>query len=284
MKRIIVVLIILLVLGGVVFFFGWVQFAVPPNSVAVIFTKTHGWETSPVEPGTFVWRWQRLIPTNMRLYIFDLTPYRTVAQASGSLPSADLYAEYLDADPDFSYRIDVEIAFAPRPESVPALARDEGVTPETLEAWYEGVADAVERRAVEAIVATLDNQQTNDDPLRFFALEETLIAGLEQSFSGLAFTSVLPRRVEVPDLELYRRAREVYFEMVDARSRAIAEATYVTTREDLENEYVLNTLREYAEILSANPALLDYFRLSADTGTDPLNLEALRSETGIAEP
>ncbi|MFW5811723.1 MAG: hypothetical protein ACOCWS_01975, partial [Alkalispirochaetaceae bacterium] len=35
-------------------------------------------------------------------------------------------------------------------------------------------------------------------------------------------------------------------------------------------------LEEYGRILREYPVLLDYFRLSAETGADPLDLEAVR--------
>jgi hypothetical protein len=36
-------------------------------------------------------------------------------------------------------------------------------------------------------------------------------------------------------------------------------------------------LRDYGEVLSEYPVLLDYFNMSAESGVDPLQLEALRS-------
>ncbi len=282
MKKLLLILLVFILLGGTVFFFGWVQFSVPAGSAAVIFTKTHGWEAQVVEPGTFAWRWQRLIPTNMTLHVFDLSPFSQVVSSEGTLPSADLYSQYIEGEADFSFRIEVEVSFAVAPEELPRLAQEEAVTPDTLTEWYESVAATVRRIATEAVTSTLARAAEGGQDFTFFGLEEQIISRLRPSFPHVEFISVVPAEVSLPDLDLYARAQEVYFLMLEARGQAVAEATYTTTRSRLEDEYVINALRSYAEILSANPALLDYFRLSAEEGVDPLNLEALRPEADAA--
>lgn len=282
MKKLLIVLLILILVGGTVFFFGWVQFFVPAGSAAVIFTKTHGWEPQVIEPGTFTWRWQRLIPTNMTLHIFDLSPHSQSVSAAGNLPSADLYSRYIEGQADFRYSIEVEVSFAVVPEELPRLAQEEGVTPDTIGEWYESVTATVRRVATEAVTSTLARSAEQAQDTTFFALEEQIISRLGPSFPYIEFVSVVPTEVVLPDLDLYGRAQEIYFSMLEAREEAVAEATYTTTRSRLEDEYVINALRSYAEILSANPALLDYFRLSAEEGVDPLNIEALRQEAEAA--
>jgi hypothetical protein len=74
MKAFLITLIILVVLAGAAFYFGWLQILLPAENYAVIFTKTGGYDETVVRPGEFSWRWQRLIPTNMTVYTFDLHP------------------------------------------------------------------------------------------------------------------------------------------------------------------------------------------------------------------
>ena len=88
MKRFVILMVVLLLLGGVAFYFGWVQIHIPAGHYGVIFTRTNGWEDEPVVPGTFVWRWQRLVPTNFTLYLFDVESHRTEVRLDGKIGRA----------------------------------------------------------------------------------------------------------------------------------------------------------------------------------------------------
>ena len=80
--------IVLLIFSAVVFFIGWIQFYVRPGTCAIMKSKTGGLYHSAVVPGVFTWRWERLLPTNVSLEIFDLSVYKATQSVSGELPSA----------------------------------------------------------------------------------------------------------------------------------------------------------------------------------------------------
>jgi len=90
MRKLFVSLIILIIVGGVGFYFGWIQIQLPANTFGVIFTKTNGYEASVVRPGTFEWRWQRLLPTNLTLYTYTLAPQSTNVTVAGTLPGLSI--------------------------------------------------------------------------------------------------------------------------------------------------------------------------------------------------
>ena len=164
MKAFLIILVILVILAGVVFYFGWVQIHLPAEHYAVVFTKSGGYDQEVIRPGEFSWRWERLIPTNMTLYIFDLHPRSREISFQGSLPSAELYSSVLPENPDFSYRGEIEVIFAVAPESLPALVAEEKLLPDQLDDFYSAQAGALSDSALETL------QETDADPANSGAL------------------------------------------------------------------------------------------------------------------
>lgn len=273
MRKLLVVLVILMLLGGVVFYVGWVQFEIPPNSYGVIFTKTNGWEPDPIEAGTFTWRWQRLLPTNLTLYVYPVEQQEIEIEAEGGLPSGEVYAEAISASVDFTYSVEAAVQYTVRPKSLPAIAQ-EGIAPADLPDWYAGFEVPMRETVVAAFGDALSAR--GDSP-SLASLQENARSRLENRFPELDITAVSPRSTSFPDYELYARAKEVYLESLAAYEEGVAEAERQAAFSATQQERRIALLREYGKILSEYPVLLDYFTMSAERGIDPLQLEALRS-------
>ena len=257
MKKALVTLIVLAVLGGVVFYFGWVQIRLPGDACAVIFTKTGGFDRRVTLPGTFSWRWERLIPTNFTLYRYSLVPYRTRVEVRQLLPSAELYSGVLPDKPDFSIRAVADLEFAIRPESLPGLLEREQLYPENLPEYYRATADALGSSLAELAAKG--------------GLAPGALAGAEPAFRGelaaryphLALLRVELRDTRLPDDGLYELARDSYRSLVSRRDRArdAAEAalTGERARDALARERQatsLESLAAYGELLNKYPILL----------------------------
>jgi hypothetical protein len=257
MKKALVTLIVLAVLGGVVFYFGWVQIRLPGDACAVIFTKTGGFDRRVTLPGTFSWRWERLIPTNFTLYRYSLVPYRTRVEVRQLLPSAELYSGVLPDKPDFSIRAVADLEFAIRPESLPGLLERERLYPENLPEYYRATADALGSSLAELAAKG--------------GLAPAALAGAEPAFRGelaarhphLALLRVELRDTRLPDDGLYELARDSYRSLVSRRDRArdAAEAalTGERARDALARERQaasLESLAAYGELLNKYPILL----------------------------
>ena len=257
MKKALVTLIVLAVLGGVVFYFGWVQIRLPGDACAVIFTKTGGFDRRVTLPGTFSWRWERLIPTNFTLYRYSLVPYRTRVEVRQLLPSAELYSGVLPDKPDFSIRAVADLEFAIRPESFPGLLERERLYPENLPEYYRATADALGSSLAELAAKG--------------GLAPGALAGAEPAFRGelaaryphLALLRVELRDTRLPDDGLYELARDSYRSLVSRRDRArdAAEAalTGERARDALARERQaasLESLAAYGELLDKYPILL----------------------------
>lgn len=278
MRKLVISLIILLIAGGTAFYFGWVQLQMPANSYGVVFTKTGGWDDSVIRPGEFHWRWERLLPTNFTLHVFPSTPHETEVQSSGTLPSADAYASYLEEDPDFSYELEVSLAYRVRVSELPRLAREADLHPAGLEEWYGQYDRRIADRA-RGLAGQLyaDAQEgSSPGPVQLDAFEERLTDRLAEDFPDLEIISAVPTTISLPDFDLYQAARSLYFESIEARRAAIADQAYEAEERRVTEESRIETLRRYGEVLTEYPTLLDYFSLTAEQGVDPLDLETIR--------
>jgi hypothetical protein len=272
MKKFLVSLLLLVIVGGVVFYFGWIQFELPPNIYGVVFTKTHGWEDSVVHPGDFEWRWQRLLPTNLKLYVFSAKPHTVNTETSGSLPSAELYSRQIEGNPDFSYRLSLSVTFAVNPDALPRLVQEDGLEPDTLETWYEQFGTELQNQAVEIASQSIQNLDESQSALPVSSIQRQIQRTIEQEYPELRVTSVAVNTLEVPDIEVYEAAKETYFATLNAEREALSQATFESTQQTAAEEARLELLQRYGEVLENFPVLLDYFSLSADKDVDPLNL------------
>lgn len=257
MRGFVATVIVVLVLAAVAFAFGWVQILLPPGSYAVAATKTGGFESEVIRSGVFSWRWERLIPTNMSLYRYDLKPYRGELSFGGSLPSAQLYSSVLPQSPEFSYGGTATIQMRLLPESLPRLTQEGRLSPDTLEAFYVAVAGEVSQALTDGLAGPEAASQLGP------GLEARLLDGLRPRFPDLEFLSLSVHSLRAPDPQLYELARRSYRELVaardQARNAAAAQAGVDQVEEDrrrIREEGTLASLREYGKLLNEYPVLL----------------------------
>jgi len=257
MKTFLIVLVILVILSGVVFYFGWVQIHLPAEHYAVVFTKTGGYDKEVIRPGEFSWRWQRLIPTNMTLYKFDLHPRSMEISFQGSLPSADLYSSILPENPDLSYRGQIDVTFTIAPESLPALVAEKKLLPDQLEDFFSDQAQTLSNSALQILKGS--QADPSDTPELNRRLERELAAAV----SDLEISTLNVQVKHLPDMDLYELARSSYRELVQTRDSSRAEAIARLAEEQVRAENAraqeradLEALREYGELLEEYPILL----------------------------
>ncbi len=263
MKKALVILVLLLVAGGVVFYFGWVQIRLPADACAVIFTRTGGFDSRVTMPGTFSWRWERLLPGNLTAYRYSLAPHRARVEIRQALPSAELYSAVLPEKPDFSIRAAAELEFALRPESLPGLLREQRLYPENLPEYYRGQADALGTALVELAAAGGGSGELEPSPQELAAAQPALRAELAKRFPHLEIQRLELRDFVRPDPSLYELAQESYRRLVSSRDRAREEAENALAGERARlalarerESSSLELLAAYGELLNKYPVLL----------------------------
>lgn len=274
MKRTITILVILLILGAALFSIGYVPIRIPAGSVAVLYSRTSGWEDEPIRAGELAWRWELLIPTNGTLHTFSDQPRTLEVRSNALLPSADVYAPLLAGAPSFAQNIRFRIRYRFRPEAFARYA-PRGLREETLERWYEDRDDEIRTAAlVIAGSAVLESADDAELMLPVSAISRRILDTLQHRFPDLDIQAVVIETLELPDPQLYRLARETYRTVQNAREESLLEATRDMARTQVTTDQRAATLRQYGSIFSEHPILLEYLEITARTGRDPLNIEA----------
>ena len=264
-------ILVLLGAAGAIFVAGWIQLLLPHATYAVLFSKTGGLDRRVIAAGTFVWRWERVIPNNVTLFVFEVQPYSVETQVSGELPAADAVAGMLPGSADFHYQATVAVTFSVRPDALPQLVADTGLTPERLPQWTGTQGADVARAALVllqrrgAAAALLDSGAT----------EAELLERLAAGFPHLQITGIRFTDLRLPDLEIYQRGRQAYLALMDAQYEA-RRAAAIDLAGEFERERAAQetrraaaqVLREYGALLQEYPILIQFLALQSDAGRD----------------
>jgi hypothetical protein len=262
MKKIVGVLIVL-ILAGTAFFFGWAQLPVPPGSYGVIRSKTHGVDTALIREGEFRWIWYKLIPTNTLTMVFTLNPVIRTVSAGGSLPSAGTYAAVAGVNADFSYEIGAVLTFTLKPDSLPALVLEKGLTgQESLEAYEKELADKVDDFVLERLEAYSLEEKLPEGIVKTAAADR-LKEDILRAFPEIENLSCTIRGSKFPDLALYAMARSVYEEYLNAQKELLKTEAAVQAERNVSSVFRFDELEKYGELLTKYPVLLQYLALPA---------------------
>ena len=274
--RALISILLLLGVAGAIFVAGWIQILLPPATYGVLFSKTGGYDPEVMEPGVFVWRWERVIPNNVTLFLFEVQPHSIETRLSGELPSAAAVASMLPGAAgaaDFHYQAAVTVTFAVRPDALPVLVSDEGLTPEDLDHWTGMKGSAVGRAALELLQRRAQAAALAD----LAALEAEILAPLAAGFPELQVLGVRFRDLHLPDIEIYEHGRRAYLELMDAqheaRRAAVIDLAHERERGLAAQETrraALQVLREYGMVLQEYPVLIQFLALQNGAARDAL--------------
>lgn len=277
-------LIFIILVGGAAFYFGWTQFQLEENTYGVIFTKTTGYQDEVVKPGRFNWHWEALIPTNMTLHKIALVPRSVELQKSGSLPSGDIYSRAIDAAGNFEYSLTVSLTYSLRPEELPRLVQKESLSAETLDDFYL----EIEQRINSGISAYIENRISRNEDVsagdfKTASFETALAEKIQSELPSVSVQSATITELKVPDIELYNAARDYYFALLETR-RETERATLEREREwVVSQESKLEVLREYGELFTEYPGLIQYMALGKNEQIEGLLPEINLNESAAQE-
>ncbi len=262
-------LLIILGAGAAVFWFGWIQFRIGEGQVGVVYTKSNGYEETPLVNGEFEWRWQALLPTNLTLHLFDIETRSISLSKKGTLPSGDLYSAMAGEGIDFDWEVKARYSYRIRPEALPSLVAD-GRAAAGIDSIYTEYESRVEGE-LSRLLADTSFADGEDTP-------EEVIAKLEKQLAERA--AALDDHFEVvdavildwktPDLALYAESRRLYLEYMGLRQAVMTEVEDAAVRRDDVQGNRLDLLERYGKVLSDYPVLLDLFALEGSPGASLL--------------
>ncbi len=254
-KKIFIDFIIILIAAVAVFFIGWIQFYVKPGNCGVMVSKTGGLYEKPVVSGSFVWRWERLLPTNVDLRIFSLTPYKSTQVISGELPSSELYSSYLAVKQDFSYRIQLRVSLCSSPEKLVQIVKQNDIhTQEDLNAFYELKAKSVLQNVVK-IYMQGDSDFTAYESVLSSEQVKKIISYSSGDLDLVDITGIEVLSSKIPDIALYETARKTYEEYQKKVSDILSSKALEQANRILEEDRSLRQLERFAELMQKYPQL-----------------------------
>ena len=261
MKKFLITFLILLVVGGAVFFFGWAQFKVPPGAYGVITSKTHGVDPELVKSGEFRWLWYKLIPTNVKIIVFNLEPLAININYNSTLPSGESFASFAGLEADFSWQLRAVISFNLNYLHLTNLVGDKNIAnQEALDAYLQETGRNIES----LILRTLSSLEM--DTLRL----ENILSGNQDSEINSTIAKAFPeiqdfvltiQSAQFPDFALYRQVRLLYEEFLQ-RQREIISAGFGRRAEShIASRLHFDELERYGELLTKYPVLLEYIKM-----------------------
>jgi hypothetical protein len=276
MKKKLVAFVILFLFAGAVFFIGWVQFSVPPGKYGVMVSKTGGINTETIIPSRFRWQWERLLPTNCKIQVFDLPQTSRTVAVEGILPSGDLYGKMLEGNPSFAWKFTVTVTGRAKSAKLPELVRTNTISDQaSLATWTESRLQTLADSATRAVVTdTLRNSARYPDYVKD---PSTLTMAITDKISGtvngdIEIISVTPTIVTLPDFALYTDASKTY-ESYQERRRDLLAKTAEREADDSVAEYLqIERFSRLGEVLTKYPILIDYLAVSRNNPEESFRL------------
>lgn len=251
--------IVLLIFSVVVFFIGWIQFYVRPGTCAIMKSKTGGLYHSAVVPGVFTWRWERLLPTNVSLEIFDLSVYKATQSVSGELPSASFYSSrFSDKKVDFSYDVEISVSMSLSPEGIYKLVSENKITSNNdLKGFYDAKAKLVASLVAEYLVSS--SLLVKPSALSQKEIQE-VIEKKTSEFDGIFISSVELLDSKIPDVELYNLAKANYASYLELLNSKMAQKAESQAEFFVEQDRTLAQLEKLGSMLQKFPQLEEMFK------------------------
>ncbi len=252
MKKVIASIIIILLFAGFVFYLGFVSFKIPVGKYGVMVSKTSGVYKSLLENGKFCWRWEKVIPKNAEIYIFDKEEKLFNESFTGELPSAKIYSSFVKGEPDFSYNFDFELFLKLKPEKLIELVENQNVTTEeSLENFLQKTADKISRELSQYIIDLNENTviASYDVPSIIQKLN------LDSKYEFVSIQEVSLKKAVVPDLNLYNFAKNSYQNFQKEVDSKLKELSEQQAQKIMQDESSVKQLSKIAELLRQYPEL-----------------------------
>lgn len=252
MKKGFISFIIILLFAGFIFYLGFVSFRVPVGKYGVMTSKTSGVYQKIIENEKFCWRWEKVIPKNAEIYVFEKKSCVFEQSFSGELPSGKIYSSLVKGEPDFSYSFDFEIYLSVKPENLIQLVDAQNLTGQkSLEEYLQKISAKISQELSQYIIKM--NENTVIASYNVPEIIENL--NLNNKYDFVTVDEILIKNASVPDLNLYNLAKESYKKLQAEIDVNLAEYAKQHAQKIIENENSVKKLSKIGEMLKQYPEL-----------------------------
>lgn len=260
-SRVIANIILLVIVAVVVFMIGWVQILVKPGQAGVLVTKTNGVSEKLILPGKFSWKWQRLLPTNAQIRVFNMSPYSFVQNVKGQLPSSEIYSKQIKENPDFSYNVSLNIQIKASEKGLSNIVKNtDAKKDDDLKAYLE-----IRSAVLAKIITDYLFEQALENP-KFIANSITkemlsqIVKTNQNEFENVEITDIAITNAQIPDLDLYNKAKASYQAYLDSLTESLKKLAAEDAKNVLEDDRTMQRLEKFAALLEKYPQLQDVFK------------------------
>lgn len=259
MKKIrnIFALIILLLMAAGIFYLGWIQIHLDENTYAVAFTKSAGYGERVYKPGAFSWSLQKIIPGNLKLIKVKILPRSFAFSKNGVLPSGRVYGKLMTGEPDFSYSLVFSVSYLLKEESLPGLLQENLIDPGSMEQFYGETKDKLTNLIQTAVFKKLDETSKSDyKNLLSIDFSNAVSDVLKENIPYISLINLTITSLDFPDIALYRKAKENYFNYLSSRTAIDSEAKQRAAEDEIREASKIELLKKYGELLKKYPELV----------------------------
>lgn len=252
---------IILTMALFVFWKGWIQNKIGEDEAGLVFTKLTypmdqgGFDTEITTNDGFHWRWENIIPTNLTLYLYPLSPRTVQVSSQGTLPSGDIYLSFIEEQDQnrFNWDLSFELTYRLNSQLIPDLAIKKGIIPDSIEDFFASEQGSIERELYNYLKDF--DLASNPDQLK------TVEISIQEKHPFVEILSLSPQKVVLPDLVLYEKSRDLYFAFLDQRNSALEEMISQVAPKTAVNDEKMQIMEEYGKLLTQYPILIDFFAL-----------------------
>lgn len=204
--------------AAAVFFTGWTQFAVPPGKYGVLVSKSCGYNSRVIAPNEFMWRWERLIPANSEILVFDLAPRIAEYNLSGALHNAEKYGKASPEKKDFTWSAAVKVKTKIKPSGLAAIVKDNEL--KTKESLLEYSGELIGKHIKDAADICIEfytenpEKYTETDFRNKYAEELAKLSPFQ--------TQIISLSLQEPGFREYREAKKIYEEYKNTEEKILA--------------------------------------------------------------
>ena len=218
--KLVIQLFLLLILAGLAFAFGYLQFAVPIGKYGVMVSKTSGYYENIITHDDVIWKWERLIPTNSTIMLFNLLPVKIEKTITGELENAEKYKKMLKNTPNFSWKAELSLRLYIVKENLIGLLKKTNIqSEEELEAHIKEEMDHILKSIIEeSIFLYQNNKEYNIE-----SFKEECNKKLRQKLPNLLKCDFFSIQFSPPDFVAYQVGKETYDEYISVKRDIIEE-------------------------------------------------------------
>ncbi|EFW37848.1 SPFH domain-containing protein [Treponema phagedenis] len=267
-----ITLIILVGVSSAVFIAGWLQFSVPAGKYGILLSRSSGYYQKVIMPGQFLWRWERLIPTNAKVLIFDLQRQNILTTVTDTLPSAAQYQAILEKKADFSWKITVSSDVRLKPEKLLNVIEHENITDQAgLDSYIRTKIEALQRQAAYNLISSyLENNEMYEAMKTQYGKISHQIKK-EITSDILEIESVWVQDITIPDMALYKSVVNTYNIYEQKRSELLAELAAENAKHAANEELQLQRMTKWGEFLKRYPSIIEFLAVARDDAQSTLN-------------